>query len=162
MEEWLLGNPAAFVVVFPLFWVFVLSLLSILSGWRQLAQDYSASSELLGDVRRMQSLSMGYTPFFPVNFSGVISLRANGDGVGFSVFFLFRPFHEALFIPYSEINWRPRKVLFFKGISISTQKAPSIFIMIDRRMAQWIDERSQGRWRERASEESYQDETTLY
>lgn len=88
-----------FPVVFVLFWIGVIYLISWLSGWQRLAKKYATWMEPPTLRRSMASARIGLS-----NYNGVLQLGLNPQGIYLSVFILFRVGHKPLFIPWSEID----------------------------------------------------------
>ena len=90
----------AFLISFPLFWIFVVTLISRM-GWHALAERFPAGDRVTeGESFSMQSLLIGRA----TRYKNCVGVTAAYDGMGLSVMFLFRPAHPPLFIPWSEIE----------------------------------------------------------
>lgn len=91
-------------VIFPIFWITVLFILSR-AGWNKLSTQYSLpySSE---EFEKKNSISCGVNN---VNYRGAITLYQNKKGFSMKPWFLFRLFHPQIYIPWSEIKQIKRK-----------------------------------------------------
>lgn len=147
MENLEAAFPFLFLVFFVLFWIFVLGLLSRLSGWSTLADHYKSDQSLNGSKRRLQSMSMGSSSFMNVGYGNIVTLEVNADYLALSLMFLFQPGHHRIVIPLDELTAEPHKIFFIlKGVRFSTVKAPAIKITTTRSWAKWIEEKTNGRW----------------
>ena len=98
--------PLALIVIFPLMWILVVWLISLTSGWQQLAERYPATQPATGRKWLGQ--------FGLVNrarYSNVLNLTTDDTGVWIEVIPLFRINHPPLFIPWHEIH-SPQPVTF--------------------------------------------------
>lgn len=146
MIELLEKYPALFPFAFLAMWVFIVSVLSKMSGWRNLAAHHTQHNDFEGPKRRYQSLSMKTITFFPVNFSSVVTLGANGSGILLSLLIPFRMFHPSLFINYTNFNGTERRMFFFEQVEIQVVNAPGVKISISKSQADWIENQSGGTW----------------
>lgn len=102
----------AFAIVFPIFWMLVVGLISLLSGWQRLAQRYRATLPPSGQKWTWQYGMIGWA-----GYRGVLNLTANDAGLFMEVMWLFRFGHPPLFIPWQE--FREAKVtnfLFYRQV----------------------------------------------
>ncbi len=80
-------------------WMFVLTMVSHLSGWKKLAQRFPAKGSETGKTFRFQSAYIGWA-----QYSGVLTFVINPNGLGLSAVFPFRFGHPAVFIPWAEFH----------------------------------------------------------
>ncbi len=147
MENLEAAFPFLFPVFFALFWIFILSSLSRLSGWSTLVDHYKSDQSLNGSKKHLQSMSMGSGTFMDVGYSNIVTLEVNADNLALSLMFLFQPGHHRIVIPLNELTAEPHKIFFiFNGVRFSTVKAPAIKITTMRSWAKWIEEKTNGRW----------------
>ena len=90
----------AFIVVFPLFWMGVVWLVSRMSGWAALASQYPAKAQPTGDLFHMRS---GRLRFFS-NYSHCLTVAVSSDGIYLKPLFFFRAGHDPVFLPWSAIE----------------------------------------------------------
>jgi len=80
-------------------WVLVLLGISSLSGWARLASVYRRTEPFTGNLWKYQSARMrGF-----MRYNNCLTVGANSGGLYLSTFFLFRPGHPPLFIPWRDI-----------------------------------------------------------
>jgi hypothetical protein len=81
-------------------WILVLLGISSLSGWARLASVYLRAEPFTGNLWKFQSARMrGF-----MRYNNCLTLGANAGGLYLSIFFLFRPGHPPLFIPWRDIT----------------------------------------------------------
>ena len=89
------------LVAFPTLWCTACYVISIVGGWRQLAKRYRRAGPISGTVWRFQSAAM--YRLAESSYGGCLTVAANEEGLGLSVFFPFRVGSPPLFIPWSEM-----------------------------------------------------------
>jgi hypothetical protein len=99
----------AFAIIFPLFWCFVIWLISQLSGWQRLAQRYRALQPPSGKVWSWQYGMIGWA-----GYNGVLTLTANAQGLFMETLWLFGFGHPRLFIPWQEFREVKVENYFFR------------------------------------------------
>lgn len=111
--DWLIfAIIGGFLVVFPVFWCCVVWMLSRMSGWHTLAKRHAAGS------RPMEGTCVGGVTGMVggVSYRSTLTLHFNPDGFFLEVMPLFKPGHQRLFIPWSEVTARvPFRVLWWKA-----------------------------------------------
>ena len=88
-----------FLIIFPLFFMGITTLLSFLGGWRSLANKYKTDRNPPSNARSMQSGKMSF-----VRYNNVLKIGTYQDGLFLDVFLLFKAGHPALFIPWQAIS----------------------------------------------------------
>jgi hypothetical protein len=93
---------AGFAVIFPLFWMAVVVLISRLSGWAGLAQRFAVSPEreVTGDRFAWSSAQFGLLG----SYSNCIDIVVSRNGLYMRPMVLFRTGHEPLLIPWNQIE----------------------------------------------------------
>jgi hypothetical protein len=91
-----------FAVVFPLFWCFIVWMLSWVSGWRRLSRRYASGSRPVAGERHAGVTGMVGL----VSYRHVLTLHFAGDGFFLEPLVLFKVGHPRLFIPWSEVTRR--------------------------------------------------------
>jgi hypothetical protein len=113
------------LVLFPLFfvslWVFILFVLSFVSGWRRLASRYHWPKPFRGKVAYFQTARLNW-----VNFRSALEIGANEQGLYLAPMIFFRLFHQPLLIPWSEIEAKPFNRFLFKGQRLTFRSFPGI------------------------------------
>lgn len=109
--------PSALAVLFPLvfvaFWVFVCSVLGLLSGWRGLGARFPSDGEEPAGTLHFRSGRMnGF-----VNYNGVLHLGAGPRGLHLGVFFAFRAGHPTLLVPWDQVVVKGESKLFFTSVT---------------------------------------------
>ncbi len=102
--SWLIfAIVGGFFVIFPLFWCFVVWLISHVGGWQRLAKRYKAGEYrvVTGDLHKGVQGMVGIA-----NYKGTLTLHFNAEGFFMEVMPLFKIGHPRLFIPWSEISAR--------------------------------------------------------
>ncbi|HEX6898262.1 MAG TPA: hypothetical protein VF789_01050 [Thermoanaerobaculia bacterium] len=90
--------PLAFLVGFPLIWIGVCLLSSVLSGWRSLASRYRATTPPAG-----QRISARFALFGFARYRGIVTAHVSPEGLRLSVLKIF-PGHVPLFFPWSDLH----------------------------------------------------------
>jgi hypothetical protein len=88
-----------FYVVFPIIWIAICIILSRMSGWHKLAQKYLRIDFVSGEKWRFRSAKLRYS----VGYNSCVNFVANREGLGISIFFVFRVGHPPLFIRWTDI-----------------------------------------------------------
>ena len=124
------GIPEEYVfALFILFWMFICYLISLVGGWRKLAEYYKRPEGMLltGTKGILTSLDLN-----GASYSGVVFIRVNDLGMYLSVLIFFRVGHPPLFIPWSDIKIEEKQsFLFGKSHYISFSKTPLIRISMN-------------------------------
>jgi hypothetical protein len=95
-------TPEIFPIFFIGMWLFVTSLLGLLSGWYKVMMEFPDTKDC-GDLLNSyvgQSGSMGAW----VSMSRILTLEVRKKGLRLRVIRLFGPFNRAIFIPWAEIT----------------------------------------------------------
>jgi len=110
-------------------WVGVTLLLGFLSGWVSLAGEYRTSKPFSGDWWGLKSAYMG--PLGPLgSMRNCLNIGANQAGLYLSVFFVFRPGHPPLFIPWDDITVEDEKGIFFRNMVFHFRRVPSVLLRV--------------------------------
>ena len=95
-------------VLVPLFWCFVVWLLSRASGWGRLARRYESNRRFEGKTSRWQSARVGF-----IHYNRVLTFTQMDDGLGLTPMPLFSAGHPPLFIPWKAISYGGKKRSYF-------------------------------------------------
>lgn len=112
----------AFIVWFGAVWTSVLTLLSLIGGWRKLSLTYPASlSAVTRDGERFPYVS---ARFGFINYRSCVSITFTETGILFTVMKLFSIMHSPIHIPYSKISGIEKGKLFltYTGFSVDGKK----------------------------------------
>lgn len=88
-----------FPVIFIGLWLILCLLISMMSGWWQLAKQFSANNPPSGKRFILQSGKIGLA-----RYNGCLFIYKSPEGLYISVLFPFRLGHPPLFIPWQAIN----------------------------------------------------------
>lgn len=111
----------AFAVVFIFFWSGVSLLVSLISGWFQLAKFYGYSGSFKGNQWRGQTIRMRGLELYESS----VKIGIGDQGLYLAVFQLFRPGHEPLLIPWSDISLKNRDARL-NPVKLEIKKTPGI------------------------------------
>ncbi len=107
-------NPLYFLICFPLFWFAVTILLSFISGWYGLMEQYPDRAETALAILKNQSGSLG-----PVSMRGILSLSVCPSGLRVGIMRVFGPFCRDFFVPWNEITVTRGDRFFWKVAKLS-------------------------------------------
>jgi len=108
------GIVAAFFIIFPLFWIFTVWLISLISGWRKLVTRYPAHLPPQGEQLGLQTALVGFS-----RYRNTMTMVVNSTGLWMQPMWLFRAGHKPVFIPWGEFQnpqptmWRREKLVRF-------------------------------------------------
>lgn len=104
---WLISLiPVVIIIGIPLFWCFVIWLISIISGWQRLAQRYRATQPAMGKKWFSQ-----YGFVNGARYGNILNLTTNEEGIFLEAIPLFSFNHARLFIPWRDLH-NPTPVTF--------------------------------------------------
>lgn len=72
---------------------------SMASGWRALIPRFRSASEYLGETITVRRFPLEICMRFRMDYTNVVQMAADEDGLHLSAFFLFRVGHPPLLIP---------------------------------------------------------------
>jgi hypothetical protein len=102
----------AFPIFFVAMWSFVCLLLSMISGWRKIAERFPGSATPTGTRFPMVTGAVGV-----MGYRNCLKVHVAPEGLHIAVWKMFRFGHPPLFIPWSEIrNATTRKLFFAENI----------------------------------------------
>ncbi len=87
------------IVAMPVFWSLVVLLISSVSGWRRLSQDYASSFPPHGQAFLRQTGKVG-----PSSYRNSLDVHVAPEGLFLDVLFIFRIGHKPLLIPWHEVH----------------------------------------------------------
>lgn len=128
------------IMVFPLFWGGVVTLISYLSGWQALAGFYAEDGAPLRETRRFRSLSTRRKSSVPSSYSGVITYGVSETALFISVMILFRMGHKPLKIPFSDISIEKDKGIFSHEAHLQVSKVPGLILILPMKDIAWIEQ----------------------
>ena len=131
MPNWVLA--AAAPLGFAVWWAVVLCIIGWLSGWQALASRYPGSSPFEGVRRRFQRIHLGWA-----GYNNCVTIGTNADGLHLSLFWLFRPGHPPIFVPWSEITARMTRKWWSTVLELRFAAAPSIAVRLSEQLGRQI------------------------
>lgn len=135
---------AAWLIVFPLLWIAICSLLMAVSGWNRLAERYPERSDRLLQSLQFQSGAIGPNPLASINFSACLTFDVGRKGLRIKVMRLFAPFSQPIFVEWSKLTVRQRKFLGFPYYDLMFGGADDGHMLISRRAGNRIARASGG------------------
>jgi hypothetical protein len=125
-----------FYVVFPIIWIAICIILSRMSGWHNLAEKYPRIDFVSGENWRFRSAKLRYS----VGYNSCVNFVANREGLGISIFFVFRVGHPPLFIRWTDIEISKETKLFRNLIRFTVGKDFPIPILVHKSLGHKIME----------------------
>ena len=107
-------EPLYFLIAFPLMWLSVTMLLSVLSGWFRLMERYPNRPEDALVVLANQSGSLG-----AVSMRNILKLSICPSGLRVGIMRIFGPYCRDFFVPWNEITVARADRLFWKVAKLS-------------------------------------------
>ena len=102
-----------FAVVFPIYfvllWLAITALISYTGGWRTLSKTFRARGPFKGPTWHFQSGRMRGLS----GYNNCLTVGASSDGFYLGVMFFLRFMHPPLFIPWSEVSIRTKRIWIF-------------------------------------------------
>jgi hypothetical protein len=129
-------------IILPLFWLVMCTLIARVSGWRALADAYPLQSDPTGPKLRFQSASLRWSS----NYTGIVHMGVNAQGLYLSVFFVFRSGHAPMFIPWSDIRTESRAGLF-PSLTLRFARKPGIPFVIGKALGERLAAMSGGQFK---------------
>lgn len=99
-----------FFIVFPLFWMAIVFLISRIGGWAGLAKLYAAEMPARGDAFAMCTARLNGVG----NYRNSLNVTVSASGIHMQPLYIFSAGHEPLFIPWRAVTeLEKRKRMFF-------------------------------------------------
>ena len=118
--------------IFPFFfvglWCIVLRVLSVTSGWTDLAEKFQSQELFRGEYHRFQSGKLNR-----VGFKGSLDIGVNECGLYLVPILTFRLFHKPLLIPWGEIEAEPFERFLYKGYRLTFHSVPTVALEVSAR-----------------------------
>ena len=141
-----MDNPlliiALFIPIFILFWMGISFLLSLLSGWRTLAEYYPSQTTR---TPQCWSFQQAYLRGF-IRYQGALIFCADQDGLYIRPIWLFRVGHPPLFIPWYDVSGTPKRHFLLNMVDLRFRRADTISFYIHAYLADRLAASSQGQW----------------
>ena len=129
-------------VIIPLFWFFISSLVARMSGWKALAEAYPLQSDPTGKKLRFQSATLRWS----TNYTGLIHMSCDSQGLYLSIFILFKIGHPPMFIPWGEIRTESHGGLI-PSLTLRFSRKPGVPFTISRALGEKLAGMSGGRFK---------------
>ena len=117
-------------------WPGLLVLISRMSGWRELSENYPSPGMLDGQMFRFQSASLR----LGTNYGGCLNVGVNQMGLHLSLVALFRIGHPPVFIPWPDISTEEKRGFLFRGVELRFARCPSVPLIIAERLMKKISD----------------------
>lgn len=91
---------AGFAIVFPLFWMAILHLLSRIGGWAELARRFGSDAPAKGQVFKWCSARLRIF----CNYSNCLRITVSDAGIHIRTLIFFKVAHPPLFIPWRAVH----------------------------------------------------------
>ncbi len=128
-----------FLLVFPLFWMAIVWLLSGLSGWRTLARHYGYSGALPRTQHQYQYLSMGYNRIFMMRYNLIANISVDESYLYLSVMRIFSIGNKPLRIPLADLDVSDVNMSFLKSKCVRAARATNIRIHLSTRLVKKLE-----------------------
>jgi hypothetical protein len=124
MQEWI---NQYFLYVFPLYfaalWVGIAYWIALIGGWRLLAKRFRMQGTFSGQKWNMQSARMRALS----HYNNALTVGANDSGLFIVPFIMFRAWHPALFVPWTEISViQATQLFFFKFVELRLGRSEQV------------------------------------
>jgi len=96
----LFASIVGFLIVFPVFWICVVWLISRLSGWSRLALTFAATKPASGEVFPWTSARLRFSS----SYSNCLTVTVSVAGIHIATWGLFAFGHQPLFLPWDAIG----------------------------------------------------------
>jgi len=117
--------------MFLAIWSFVLFIISLISGWRELAKLYPYNNEQAIEWKYRGGGGIYRRNLSSAGVRGRLAVGANKVGCVIKPPFLWRPFHPKLFLPFDKIQSEMEQTfLMWDVVMITMIGAPDIRIAI--------------------------------
>ncbi len=123
----------AWLIVFPLFWMFVVFVIGFMSGWQRLANYYRLTRPFNGKTWSWQSGRLNFG-----NYSSTLITGADFEGLYLATVIFFRVGHPPLFIPWHDIEITKKQRLFYSVVEFQFAKVPRVKLRLPKRTAERI------------------------
>jgi len=135
MQDWINRNLS---LVIPLYvvalWIFLSYILAFIGGWRLLARRFRLLGAFQGEKWYMQSASMR----FMTGYNNCLTVGADGSGLFIKPIILFRAWQPALFVPWTEITFQPKRQFFLNVVEFRLGREEQVPFTIRKKLADKI------------------------
>ena len=144
MNDWIKQYfPFIFPLYFAALYTLVMYWIALVGGWRLLAKRFRLQGTFAGEKWTGQSAAMRWL----TRYNNVLTIGADSAGLYLSPFILFRAWHPALFVPWSEItDVRETRFLFSKFVVMRLGRVEEIPFRIRASLAAQIRAAAGSEW----------------
>ncbi|HVA71703.1 MAG TPA: hypothetical protein VNF02_01225 [Candidatus Limnocylindrales bacterium] len=146
MLAWTDQHPASFALalfaMLALFWIGVSLVISRAGGWHALAGRFRFEEKFSGVHWRWQSAQMRWI----AAYHNCVTIGASPEGLYVAPFFPFRLAHPPLFIPWSEVSYSRKKVMFTPMVCFELGRDQSIPFWVRENLGQRLQQAADGAW----------------
>lgn len=124
MNDWIKHYfPYIFPFYFAALYALAMYWIALVGGWRLLAKRFRLQGTFAGEKWTRQSAAMRWL----TRYNNILTIGADGAGLYVVPFVLFRAWHPALFVPWSEItDIQETQFLFIKFVMMRLGRAEEI------------------------------------
>jgi hypothetical protein len=124
MNDWIKQYfPFIFPFYFAALYTLVMYWIALVGGWRLLAKRFRLQGTFASEKWTGQSAAMRWL----TRYNNVLTIGADSAGLYVAPFVLFRAWHPALFVPWSEItDVRETQFLFIKFVKMRLGRVEEI------------------------------------
>lgn len=135
-----------FLLVFPLMWLGITSLLMAISGWSKVSARYPDRADTVLGSFGWQSGAIGPHPLASVNFRNVLTFEACSAGMRLKVMKVMAPFAKPVFVPWDALTVKTRSILIVDYYDLLFgPEGKGGHIMVSKRLGRKLAEASAGR-----------------
>ena len=120
-------------------WLLVLSFLSMVGGWRALAERYPATSPAEGISFSWRHGRVGW-----VSYNGCLTLHAGPQGLRVGILLPFRPGHAPFLVPWTDISTEKVRRFFVSAVRLRFSGVPDSSLELPERLVAQIAAASHG------------------
>jgi hypothetical protein len=113
-------------------WAIIFTLISRVGGWATLAEQYRCEETFTGPRWSFQRGQMRWM----VGYNNCLNVGADPRGLYLSILFPFRLGHPPLFIPWRDISYSSKKVLWVKFVELRLGREVTIPFRISNQLAE--------------------------
>jgi hypothetical protein len=146
MQEWLDRHNELFPLIFPLYlvsvWILVSFVISLIGGWYQLQRNFRLREKFDGTQWTFQSGKMRSI----AGYRNCLVVGANPRGLFLGTLVLFRAFHPNLLIPWEQVSFSRRKLLFFNYGKFELGREERIPLTVSLKLAEKVRDAAGSNW----------------
>jgi hypothetical protein len=130
-------------------WLFATVFVSRLSGWHDLAQRFELEGDFPPERFRFQSARMKHG----MNYNNCLTIGASPAGLSLETSWLLRKSHPALRIPWDEISWVRKKILWWPVVELQLGRENPVPFTVRESLAEQISKSAGRSWPVEASKQ---------